>query len=130
MQNTGSLVARILLQPVEEACAAEFASQIRNAPRAAISEAASRQGTSAVSGAASAVSGAAAAAPAGSIADSQAALPLQTRVKLAHTLRCVMRVLTTGALIFPALGSNFSLVFFDLFYGSKWSATIAPSVLR
>ena len=151
VQNLGSLVARLLFAPLEEASATEFSLLFASAA----GEQLNNQRTSSASSAAEAVESDSLLSPtrhstvirtARSPASSSSALtqPSKSSSPIASAsssallsvyssavlyLGTLLKLLTVISLVLLTFGPPFSFVFIDVLYGAKWSRTDAPSVL-
>jgi len=111
VNNLGSLVARILFQPLEESSFMEFSMLLKSQGQVEVQSAHSSSSSSSASSSAS------------------SALQLSNIDSAARTFTGLFKLVSLVGLIFVSFGPNYSYLFFDLLYGGKWSATDAPMVL-
>jgi len=152
VQNLGSLVARLLFAPLEEASATEFSLLFASAageqadkrtssdasPSSGAGEtdsllsptrhtAVSRSARSPASSSAAALPSTAGSPSASTSASSSHLLSVYSSAVL--YLGVLLKLLTVISLVLVTFGPPFSFAFIDVLYGAKWSATDAPAVL-
>ena len=110
VSNLGSLVARLLLQPLEEMAYAHF----------------SRAASTSASAAATRNDGDAAAAAA---ADDDDDVPPPLDAAAARTVHALLRGAAIFGGVFLCFGPAYSWLLLHLLYGAKWSSTDAPALL-
>jgi len=115
VQNLGSLVARLLFQPIEEGAASEFALQVRRIDALQSDPPRKLERPSLASS---------------QYQDASAETPKTAALhSLGNTLARLVQVVTLIALFMVSFAFAYSLPFFDIVYGSKWSNTEAPRAL-
>ena len=145
VQNLGSLVARLLFAPLEEASATEFSllfasaaiqqpdngSSAEPTPAAATGETDSllsptRHSTVSRTARSPAASATTSISPSAAASSSHLLSVYSSAVLY---LGVLLKLLTVISLVLVSFGPPFSFVFIDVLYGSKWSSTDAPTVL-
>ena len=150
VQNLGSLVARLLFAPLEEASATEFSLLFASAvseqldkthERSTLPVAVAGETESLLSPTRRSTVSRTARSPASSssaspLANSQSPSASASSSHLLSVyssavlyLGVLLKLLTVISLVLVSFGPPFSFVFIDVLYGAKWSATDAPSVL-
>ena len=143
VQNLGSLVARLLFAPLEEASATEFSLLFASAASEQVDSGNSTNTTSSTTAETdsllsptrhSTVSRATR-----SPASSSTAVPPSASTSSSHLssvyssavlyLGVLLKLLTVISLLLVSFGPPFAFVFIDVLYGAKWSRTDAPTVL-